>query len=352
MIIIFVFLYIFSIYGDDLSQKSRNHLLAFIVASFAIFVGLSTPFSDAARYIVSFEQYTENLSKIKWGHMPPVGYAEYGFYFLGVLLKVFTNNGTFYFLFISALTCFFLYKIHRKYCLYPMLGFCVYVARFAMGRNFIQLRAGLAYAILILAVQYIDKKDWKRYFFIVFLAYQLHHSALLAIPIYFLCQLKLKRIHIYIGLTVAFILGTFFQGPIHSIVEDQAEDLSITSYVVGIEVEKALGMSNPMIYFQTLFLLLFTLGESKLRKMISYYYSIRTAYLYSTFILITFCSFLGLSGRTSTLYATFEIVIIPAVVQLVPRSMQSIVLLGVGVVLSVILYMKLLPTMSPWGFSF
>ncbi len=298
--------------------------------------------NDTAGYKVFFEQNTNDLFHYSISDRP-FGYTEKGFYFLGVLAKTFTTNYHIYFLFIGVLSMFFLYKDLKKYSLFPLLGLCAYLARFFMARNLVQIRAGLAYLIVLWGIKYIHEKKIWHYFLLVWIASLIHFSAWIALPLYFIHNwLPVNRITILIGLGIAFVLGAFFQGPISMFVTDQAYDLNVaTTYVQGGYVSKAMGLANPMIYFQCFLLLSYTFLEHKIAPHEKYYRVIRDGYFYSTLILISFCSFTALSGRTSTMFATLEFAVIPSLVYLFNRNNRIIAFFIMGALLCTIFYLNI-----------
>jgi hypothetical protein len=224
----------------------------------------------------------------------------------------------------------------------------VYVARFYFGRNFMQIRAGLSYLIIILSTKYIQERKFWKFLLVIFVAYQFHHSAVIAIPVYFLCNwMTLKKWHICVGLAIAFIIGAFFQGFVHTFVVDNAADLNISSdYIEGgsRHYVQGRGIANPMIYFQTLILLAYTFLDKRLENIDPYYYVIRAGYFYSTVILIVFCTYAVLSGRTSTIFATYEIAIIPSLTMLFNKKNRMLAYLLLIAVLSAIFYMNMQST--------
>ena len=274
----------------------------------------------------------------------PYGYREKGFYFLQVVVKTFTDNPTIFLLALSGLTFYILYKDIKQYSIFPLIGLCAYIARFIIGRNFIQIRAGIAYVVLMLSIKYIYEKDWKRYFLIVFIAWTLHRSCIVAVPLYFVCNwINVKKWHIYVALVFSFLVGIFGQGFVHSIVEDNASDLSIGNRYIDAGGERrqleGLGMRNPMIYFQCFILLTYTFLEERLAPLNKYYYVIRNAYLYSTMILICFCTYKVLSARTSSMYATMEFAIIPSLIYLFNKKNRMLAFFITGIALTYIFYM-------------
>lgn len=342
MIFVFILLYIFALFVSKQTKNNQNRYLMVVCLVLAFMAGFRDvdTWNDTGNYTMAFEAFTPTWSQYD-GKMEGVPYAEKGFYLLSVTIKTLTNNSQIYLLLVSLLTFFFLFKDFKRYATYPLLGVCIYISRFYLGRNLMQIRAGLAYAIILLGIRYVTERNWKMYFLIVFFAYLFHQSALIAIPLYFMGYIKIKKKHVVMVIACAFILTAFFTSVLQQYVTDNASDLEVTNYVTGVEVEKAKGLRNPLIYFQCLWLFLFTFGERKIKKYLYDYYTIRNAYLLSTFILITFSMFLGLSGRTSTCFATLEFVIIPSIMFLFSKQVRFVFYFGLGAMLTGILYMNL-----------
>ena len=209
IIIVYVAFYFFALYAESATKENKRRLLILICIVLAILAGVrGDSWDDTGVYRMGFLDYTPSFGNLT-AYDAPFGYAEKGFFYLGVIVKSFSSSSVAYFLFVSFLTLFFLYKAFDKYCYYPFLGVCAYISRFYLARNFMQIRAGLSYAIILVAVQYITAKDWKRYFALVFVAYLFHHSALIAVPLYFLCMIDIKKWHIIAGLGVAFVIAAF-----------------------------------------------------------------------------------------------------------------------------------------------
>lgn len=342
LLFLYILLYVSAVIADSKSIGVKEKYLSFLCIIFSFIAGGRSinVWPDTIVYDASFRGGPDVFS-FSWDY-PILGYEEHGFAFLGAVVRTFTSSSILYFTIIAGLSLWVLYKDIRKYCIYPILGFCVYVARFFMGRNMIQIRAGLSYVIIVWAIQYITRKDWKKYFLFVGIAYLFHHSSIIALPLYFLCCFKIGRIQIVCFQILAFVLTIFFTPVLQHYVTDNASDLNIsTKYVTGDEIEKAKGISNPMIYFQTFILMLYTFSEKKLKKLSCHYFTIRTAYAYSTFILTTFSMFLALGSRTSTMFATLEFVVIPSLINVVKRKNRKFVYFSIGIILTIIFYMNL-----------
>lgn len=340
MILLYIFFYLFALLAEQLKEIDKRNVLIVTCVVLAFIAGFRNPdhWADTGVYVDSFVEYTKSI--FEWSQTDqPYGYSEYGFYFLGVIFKTFSSNATAYLTFIAALSFIFLYKDFRRYCFYPMFGVCAYISRFYLTRNFMQIRAGLSYAIILWAVQYITKRDWKRYFFWILIAYQFHDSALVAVPLYFLCMVKVKKWHIALGIGIAFLLGGVFTEQVRVWVADYASDIAKT-YVRDYK-QREWGLSNPVIYYQLAILYVYTRYEDKLKSTSEDYYTMRTAYFFSTFILISISMFTELSGRTSSMFATLEMAIIPAIVNTFYKDARWIAYIGLGVAFTALFYMNM-----------
>lgn len=340
MIIAYIFFYVFALFAEEAKTKNKNVILMITCVVLTMMAGFRdiNRWPDTIGYVMSFTNSTHSL--FEWTPLDkPMGYSEYGFYFLGVIFKSFSSNVTAYLTFIAALTFIFMYKDFKRYCLYPIFGVCAYISRFYLARNFIQIRAGLSYAVVLWSVQYITKKDWKRYFFWVFIAYLFHQSAILAVPLYFLCLVKIKKWHIVVGVIIAFILGGVFTEPIRLLVSDYSVDMNLGTTYITKDYQREQGLLNPMIYFQLIILFAYTFNERILKWTSPDYYTIRTAYFYSTFILISLSMYTALSGRTSSMYSTLEMAIIPTMINTFVKKNRMVAYIGLGVALTIIFSM-------------
>ena len=339
MIVLYIFFYLFALLAEQMKSIDKRNVLIVTCIVMTFLAGTRDPsrWADTSVYVGSFVNYTNTI--FEWSSLDqPWGYTEYGFYFLGVIFKTFSSNATAYLTFIAALSFIFMYKNFRRYCYYPLFGVAAYISRFYLARNFIQIRAGLSYAIILWAVQYISKRDWKRYFLWIFIAYQFHESAILAVPLYFLCMINIKKWHIWAGIAVAFILGGVFTGFMRGLVAEYASDIAST-YVQD-SYQREWGLLNPVIYFQLAVLYLYTQNEEVLKNTSEDYYTMRTAYFYSTFILISVSMYTALSGRTSSMFATLEMAIIPPIINTLSKKNRSIAYIGLGIVLTGLFFMN------------
>lgn len=332
MKLLFVFFYVIVIGLVEIKfrGKYQKALLIMTCIVLTFLIGYRDNWPDEGVYIIAF-----NRAPNIWGFsfdINPFGYVEKGYLLLASLVKTIYNSSRFYLLVMGGLSMFLLYKSLQKYCIIPLIGICDYIARFLLNRDFTQMRSSLAILLIILAIKYVQERKMWYYFAVVFIAYQFHHLALIAIPFYFLCLVKFKKWHIVVGIILAFVLSQTIAGFISGTVDEYSRDLNYVTYTQGTYVTQALGLRNPMIYFQVFILLMFTFSDRVLRNKSNYYEIFKTGYFYSTLILIFFCNYTALSGRTSTVFASLEMFILPMITMTWKRKNRIIYYLGIGLV--------------------
>ena len=346
MINLSIFIQQILFYLDLQIQRKRKKKLILVMTLIVItvFIALRKNFPDQDSYEYAFKlvpSFLEISSKDT-----PVGYVELGYWYLASFIKAFTNNASFYFFSMGALSMCLLYKTLNTYCILPLIGLANYIGRFLINRDFIQIRSSLAILLIMLASKYLLKHQYIKYLLVILLAYQFHHLAFIALPFIFIYKYQPSNKTIIISLIVAAILSQFAMQSISSVVDSWSQDLNYETYTQHEYVEQALGLSNPVIYWQVFILGLFMIKEKDISQQTPYYKFLRSGYFYSTLILILFCNYTALSGRTSTLFATFEIFIIPLIINNSKNISKNLLSLFFAIMFSYFLYAKYTETMQ------
>lgn len=340
--VIFLLYYLFCCHVD-IQKKYRDIVLILSCFFLSIIVGCrSMEWPDTTIYADSFK-YTSTIPEYSVSDTP-FGYDEVGFYFLTSLIRTFTSNCTLYFIVISGITFIFLYKSLRRYAIYPLVGLCVYIARFLLSRNMMQIRAALAIAVIVYALRYVAERNFKKYFIYVAIGSLLHYSILSALPFYWFNKIPFSRKTVFMMTVGAFVVAAMSSSLIHNMIGKYSIMLDIaTSYTVDSSAYSiGKGLVNPMIYFQTFILLVYTFLERKLKCIVPLYETVRNGYLYSTIILILLSSFNVLSGRISTIFSTMEMFMIPEFFVAFRPKVKLLVSLGIGVMIAGFFYLNLM----------
>ena len=330
----FIVLYVLSPVLD--SQIRRNDkkgkgILFLLAVIFIFIIGLRNPayWIDTWAYVESFKM-TPKLDAISFSDQI-YAYSEKGYYFICSLIKTIFNSSTFYLLTVGLLSMTFLFKSLRQYCCLPVLGLCIYIARYMLARDMNQMRAGLA-IVIVVSFTYLlvngNKKDELRYVVICCAASLIHSSMLTAIPILIMNHVKVSKTMVYIGIVLSFFVSAAFSSQIMDFItqSDLIQDMA-TDYVDkegDNDKAYAADLTNPMIYYQCIILFIYTFMEKRLAPMSKYYYVFRNGYFMSTVILIVLCQYAILSARVSTIFATFEIFMFPMIFKALPQMQRRL----------------------------
>ena len=327
---IFLALYAISSYWDGFDKLRRDKVLMFLAITCVLVIGLRNPayWIDTWAYVESFK-FTKTLASFSFNDSY-LAYSEKGYYLLCVIIKTFSSQTYVYLTVVGALSMTFLFKSLRQYCILPVLGLCIYIARYMLARDMNQMRAGLAISI-VMAFTYLlatgNKKDEIKYVLMCWLVSFLHTSMLVAIPIVLMNNVHSKKKWIYIGVAVSVFGSAVFSNQIMDFISqsDIIQDMA-TDYVDkegDNDKAYAADLTNPMIYYQCIILFLFTYFEEKLAPLSKYYYVFRNGYFMSTVVLIVLCQYAILSARVSTIFATFEIFMIPMIFTALPPAYRK-----------------------------
>lgn len=331
----FILYYFLSVYYfEHLKGKNRVHFLVLAFTVVAVIIGMRNPFSwsDTVGYTSDFIDNAKAFTDLHAYNGPGI-YHEMGFYYIGVISKTFSNSPTFYLIVVSALSMFLLFSCIKKYSIFPFIALYVYLGRF-VGRNTIQIRATIAIAIVIWGTVYVTKRKLWKYLLVVYIASRFHTSAYLAFPLYFMGYVNVKRWHVYVGTLLALLIAVVFGGEIQNMLSqsDLANEWARSYIQEDTEKSFSNSLTNPVIWYQIVILFLWTAFEKKLSPLTEHYYTIRNAYFFSTALLILLYLFAVLAARLSTIFATYEMLMVPLFPLLFKNNgMRNLIYLGIGV---------------------
>lgn len=320
--------FFFAIWCDNYRAKTRRGLLIATCVALTFMVGMRdvNVWSDTYAYVTTFL----NINGI--GELTekdiPLGYGEMGFFYLTALIKSFTSNYHIFLTAISAITFYFLYKCFDRYSIYPLFAVAVYLSRFYCGRNMTQIRAALSIAIVIYFTFLLpDKKKRWWYLLVIFIAYHIHNSAIVALPLFLLRNYKIKSEFIVLGIIVSLILASAYGSVVKAWVQSSPFIMDMGGDYLREGSNKAFSndLSNPVIWYQIFVLFAFTFYEKRLKNLTPYYYLMRNGYFYCTCILIVMCQYAIVAARCSTIFATFEIAMVPSLVNVLGKKNRTFV---------------------------
>lgn len=219
-----VFLYL----GTLKSGNGRSALqLAVFLSGIAMFVGLGDMLGGYDRYIYGdvFDSIANvtNAGKSYWindcfSFFP----SEEGWTVLNILMSFFTDNRYIFILAVTLLTYTLLFISLRRYASnYPFalvlfLGLWFYF-------SFTYLRQVLGATLVWLSIPYIVKRNPWKFCTIVLLAWTIHKSAIIFLPVYFIVHRSYTRRQILAFMALALVVG---MSPLPNALFDAYGDMS------------------------------------------------------------------------------------------------------------------------------
>lgn len=199
-------------YFTTVNKKTNSKVFLFVYICFlTIFVGMSDMFGGYDRYIYGeifdtiADVTTINEDYLSQGCFDYFA-GEFGFTILNILISFISENRYIFILIVTIIIYWLLYLSIKKYtCNYPLalvlfMGLWFYF-------TFTYLRQVLGATIVWLSIDYIIKRDLKRFIIIWFIAYSMHNSAIIFLPFYFVATKKYQRNHIYLAIVLALLAG-------------------------------------------------------------------------------------------------------------------------------------------------
>lgn len=299
--------------------RYRKVVLLGLCLVHCIFAGIRhSGWADTENYLKAFAS-TSNIFNIDFEDAGVQEiYREKGFLVISSIIKTFSNSNVFYLLSISILTFYFFYKVLRKYCIYPLIGFCIYLSRFFLTRNMMQIRSALAFFIVLYFTNLVTERKFGKFLLIVLLASSIHYSALMFLPAYFICKIELTQKQILKIVLLVFLFTCFVANFVVLYIVNIPELKAIIyTYIDENTYGYSAGITNPMIYYQVSLLLFYTYQEKFIKDIDAHYFTIRSMYLFGTCLLIFFNMFAVLAGRLSTIFSTYEIIMLPSLLYVV-----------------------------------
>lgn len=125
---------------------------------------------------------------------------EPGYKYLNILFRKYTNNYSYFLVFLAAFCYYFIFKTLRELSDKPMMAVTVFYGMMAafVGMN----RQYFAFAICIFAIKYIIRRDLVKFLLSIFLALLFHRTAIFFFPSYFMFGLRLSFRKILVGVVL------------------------------------------------------------------------------------------------------------------------------------------------------
>ena len=197
------------IFENTENGNYKKNIQWFAISVFILFFGLrGYILSDWILYYEYF--YTCDVDYLlNW----PVtqGAMEPGFTLLCLLVKSIYANFHFFVLVCTIIDTYLLLRFFNKRIENTPLALAIYICfeGLLISTNF--MRNSIAILLFINALEYLENRDWKKYFAVVFVAITFHASAILYIPLYFIFHRKCNK---WLYLSIFIVCNLVFLGKI------------------------------------------------------------------------------------------------------------------------------------------
>lgn len=201
------------VYG--LLIKNRKILVTIIGIQLFLLLGLRditvgydlTVYSSAFNYIkeFSFHELINKLNIISTADLIYPFNLESGYVFINWLISFLNFDFHTFLIILAAFNMISITYFIYKYSTVPWMSFLLFSCLGIYNSMFGLLRQSLTMCILIWSIQYIIEQKFAKFLIIVFMAFLVHRSAIVFIPIYFLHNYKVNK-HLLINLGILYVI--------------------------------------------------------------------------------------------------------------------------------------------------
>lgn len=192
-------------------KPTKKKTKYFVFISFLLLLFFRT-FVDL-RSVPDLEAYSwgyEQISNISFSKLPTVRIydvkiSEIGFRYFMKSCSIFSSSFTFFLFVFGILWLVGYLKVIKKYSPHIIISLILLIVG-SYNQSIFVLRQHLAMVVVFLSYKYIIEKDFPKYIGVIALAFLLHQTAIIVLPLYFLYNVKGKMNVIMLMIFVAVFL--------------------------------------------------------------------------------------------------------------------------------------------------
>jgi hypothetical protein len=298
--------------------KKRNFSLGigmlFFVIPFSLFVGFRGDVGpDYYSYIDIFNRIFSIDNLLREGLFNPVFHAEPIFNLLVAILLEVSQSSVFIFTIIALLSIGLNYTAMRKISVeYLFLVFAFYLSHDYLLKDFIQIRAGLASAIVLYSVTFLQCGRRETFYVGCFLAAGIHYSAALAFFLPAILARVGNKKTIVTALVAAFLISYFGLARylIETILQNYFWKLEI--YMSDERVSYNLGFFHGMSIFRVLLIAYIYSNLTWFLANVRYFEVLFSMLIMATLLIILFSEIAILGSRLSSIFNVAQWVLLVA----------------------------------------
>lgn len=310
-------------------HKLQQACYVFLLIFLAVFAGTRMMGFD-------YDTYKEIFSYASSGNLKEaqieIGWALICYLFSGPGFNAFL-------LFIASCSIILYGTFFRKYSPYIFLSLLIYYSSYFIVKEMGQMRQGLAIGLTTLAFTVsMEKKVWW-FIALCILAFCIHYSAIVILPVYYLCNhyWKNNTIIVFTAFALCFTfvdLGVVITKVISLLPVSGAQE-KVANILVSDASAKKLGINSSVLL--RLIIMGLALGYRKpLKERFAFFEPFVMLYFYGLMLYLIFNSVSEFAQRTSAYFRILEAIILPCILSLVARRTERVIIVCLLVLNSLI----------------
>ncbi len=212
LLYLFIFTCPFLLYIGMGNQRNRNVIpLALFLLFLSLFVGFSDMFGGYDRYI--YGEVFDSIADITTKHGSYVDSGsflffngEYGYTVLNIIISFYTANRYIFILSITLIIYLMLFIDLKRYTENYPFALILFMGLWFFF-SFTYLRQVLGATVAWLGVKYVIERKPIKFFVVCLIAFSLHNSAIIFLPLYFVPRRKFSVSFVFFIMIAALILG-------------------------------------------------------------------------------------------------------------------------------------------------
>ena len=208
-----IFPFIILVVGSLLGLRKKK-LFSFLLSSVSIYIFVFLAFFNYQTFpdIDTYNEYYTYLSQNSIGDLyySKGTLMEFGYLLFNKVLTFISPDPRTLYIARSIIVSVCITTVIRKHSCNYFVSVIFFFLLFGLNQSIFVVRQYLAIAIYLLSISYILDKNLRRYLFIWFIAFSIHKSLIVCLPLYWLYNyFKLKKENVVL-VSCIFILGSYF----------------------------------------------------------------------------------------------------------------------------------------------
>ena len=191
---IYIIAFILVILEQFIKRKYIEIILYFFCVFIILFTAFRDPVSDTIMYTDVFNQMPDIWNLINGESLILDKFPlELGYLYLNSIVQFIVSAPQLLFFIIATISISAYYFLFRKYSPYIALSFFIYLSLLYIFREIVQIRNGVACALVLYSVKFLYEQKIKKYILIILIAASFHLTAVVGFSFYFINKILWTR---------------------------------------------------------------------------------------------------------------------------------------------------------------